>query len=1094
MSKPGCVFKAFILTGALLLLECAVFAQTVSPELFNDLKWRLIGPFRGGRAVAVAGVPGDSTTFYFGSVNGGIWKTTDAGTTWTPIFDGQPVASIGALAVADSNPKIIYAGTGESDIREDLSTGNGVYKSSDGGATWSHVGLEDTRQVSRIVIDPQNPSVVYVGALGHAYGSNEERGVYKSVDGGMHWARVLDSGSDTGISDLAICASSSQLLFAGAWHTHRPPWSEYAPIDGRGSGLYRSMDAGKTWSRLAGNGLPEGNWGRVGVSVAPDGKRVYALLEVQGETQETDPKKSGLYRSDDGGNTWILANADRRLTSRAWYFNRITIDPQNHDVIYMPNVALYRSEDGGKTITVVRGAPGGDDYHELWIDPRNSASMVLGTDQGTTISLNRGQSWSSWYNQPTAQLYHVTTDNQFPYFVYGAQQDTGSAAVASRTDHDRITPRDWFLPGGSESGYIVVDPNDPNVIYLSGTYGTVARFNKRTGFSQDITPWPAIAWDSEIYERKYRSPWTPALVLSPVDATTLYFGTQYVMKTIDGGLHWERISPDLTGATSVSTVTPGEDVRRSTSKREQDPPDAEKAKRAGYGVVFTIAPSPLNRDLIWAGSDTGLIHLTRDGGKNWKEITPPGLSEWSKISLIEASHFDPAVAYAAVDRGRLDDRTPYIYRTRDYGTTWQLITSGITSPAFLRAVREDPQTKGLLFAGTEFGIYLSWDDGDHWQSLQLNLPVTGVRDVAIHGDDLVAATFGRSFWILDDIAPLRQAQMLAAKSASEPWLYRPAVAVRVDNDTFSGSPLPPEEPTAENPPSGAMLDYFLPSAANSVQLEIFNAQQNLVRRFSSEGPSSKSEQHSPKGQPTWKHQPLPVAERWFPKPEVVATTAGMHRFVWNLTWSSSGGSSADEEADFRNPSGPKALPGTYDVHLTVDGKTQKQSLKIMMDPRSTATSEELEQQWRLGRQIFGETLAARRTLAEIASLQKQLRELRSNPSGQNGALKAALAGVQSDISKLLTNKEHAGDGSGLQDAYTALASALRVVESGDRAVPSQAIAVYEHSSPQVKARIAEWGQFKQARMAQLNQQLREANLAPIAIAEIEQQIEFLVSR
>ncbi len=473
-------------TCAFLLLTITAVAQSVPPELVNGLKWRLIGPFRGGRAVAVAGVPGDSTTFYFGSVNGGIWKTTDAGVVWTPIFDGQPVASIGALALAPSDSKIIYAGTGETDIREDLSSGNGVYKSSDGGATWNHIGLEDTRQISRIVIDPQNPNVVYVGALGHAYGPNEQRGVYKSVDGGMHWARVLDLGSDIGISDLAICSAAPQLIFAGAWHVQRPPWSSYAPIDGPGGGLYRSQDAGKTWSRLDGNGLPEGDWGRVGVDVAPDGKRVYALIQAN---------KSGLYRSDDGGNTWVLANADPRLTSRAWYFNRIIIDPQNPDVIYIPNVALYRSEDGGKTISVVRGAPGGDDYHELWIDPRNSASMVLGTDQGTTISLNRGQTWSSWYNQPTAQFYHVTTDNQFPYAVYGTQQDSGSAAVLSRTDHGQITPRDWFPAGPSESGYMVVDPNDPDIIYVSGTYGTVARFNKRTGLSQDITPWPAFAWD-----------------------------------------------------------------------------------------------------------------------------------------------------------------------------------------------------------------------------------------------------------------------------------------------------------------------------------------------------------------------------------------------------------------------------------------------------------------------------------------------------------------------------------------------------------------------------------------------------------------------
>lgn len=1085
-----------------LLLTVAAVAQPVPPELVNGLKWRLIGPFRGGRAVAVAGVPGDSTTFYFGAVNGGIWKTTDAGVVWTPIFDGQPVGSIGALAVAPSDPRTIYAGTGESDIREDLSSGNGVYKSIDGGATWNHIGLEDTRQISRIVIDPQNPNIVYVGALGHAYGpsvdsSNQQRGVYKSIDGGTHWTRVLDLGPEIGISDLAIGSSAPQILFAGAWHTRRPPWSAYAPIDGPGGGLYRSQDGGKTWARVnvngAGNGLPEGDWGRVGVDVAPDGKRVYALIEVaKSEAGKSEAKKSGLYRSDDGGNTWVLANADPRLTSRAWYFNRITIDPQNPDVIYIPNVALYRSEDGGKTISIVRGAPGGDDYHQLWIDPRNSASMVLGTDQGTTISLNRGLTWSSWYNQPTAQFYHVTTDNQFPYAVYGTQQDSGSIAVLSRTDHGQITPRDWFLPGDSESGYMVVDPNDPNIIYLSGTYGSVARFNKRDGFSQDITPWPAFAWDAEIRERKYRAPWTPALVSSPVDPTTLYLGTQYVMKTVDGGLHWETISPDLTRATNAHEA----EDKKSQGPPTEGPPTLEKAKRDGYGVVFTIAPSALNRDLIWAGSDTGSIHLTRDGGKNWKDVTPPGLSDWSKISLIEASHFDPAVAYAAVDRGRLDDQTPYIYRTRDYGATWQLITNGLAAPAFLRAVREDPQSKGLLFAGTEFGVYVSFDDGDHWQSLQLNLPVTGVRDLTVHGDDLVIATYGRSFWILDNIMPLRQA--LEARRASGPWLYRPATAVRIDNDSFTGTPLPPEEPAAENPPSGAMIDYFLQTPASSVRLEVFDAQQNLVRKFSSDDLSS--EDHSSQGQGTWKHQPLPVAERWFPKPEVIEKSAGLHRFVWNLRWGSSGGPSADEEAEYHNPSGPKIVPGIYQVRFTVDGKTQNQALQVIMDPRSPATPEVLAQQLQLGQQIFGETVDARRARAEIDSVQKQLADMQQKLGEKNAQLKSTLAEAQSGIGKILTNKslmnkEHAADeGPGLQDAYTGLASALRVVESGDRAVPAQAIAVYKESSQQVKARIAEWDRFKQTRLAQLNQQLRDANFAPIAIAEIEQEVEFLMSR
>jgi len=1063
-----------------LFFTVAAIAQPVPPELMNGLKWRLIGPFRGGRVVAVAGVPGDSTTFYFGSVNGGIWKTTDAGVVWVPIFDGQPVGSIGALAVAPSDPKIIYAGTGETDIREDLSSGNGVYKSTDGGSTWKHIGLEDTRQISRIAIDPQNPSIVYVGALGHVYGPSEDRGVYKSVDGGAHWARVLSLGPEIGISDLAMCASAPQLLFAGAWHTRRPPWSAYAPVDGPGGGLYRSQDAGKTWARLDGNGLPEGDWGRVGVAVAPDGKRVYALIEARkAEVKKPETKKSGLYRSDDGGNTWTLANADPRLTSRAWYFNRITIDPQNPDVIYMPNVALYRSEDGGKTISIVRGAPGGDDYHELWVDPKNSASMVLGTDQGTTISLNRGLTWSSWYNQPTAQLYHVTTDNQFPYVVYGAQQDSGSAAVVSRTDHDQITPRDWFPAGPSESGYLVLDPNDPSIIYLSGTYGTVARFNKRTGLSQDIAPWPAFAFEAEINQRKYRDPWTPALALSPVDPTALYLATQYVMKTVDGGLHWETISPDLTGA--AHDAHDARDAKDNGDKKPLSAPTVENAKRAGYGVVFTIAPSGLNRDLIWAGSDTGLIHLTRDGGKNWKDVTPQGLSDWSKISLIEASHFDPAVAYAAVDRGRLDDQTPYIYRTRDFGATWQRITDGITAPAFLRSVREDPQSRGLLFGGTEFGVYVSFDDGDHWQSLQLNLPVSSVRDLTIHGDDLVIATFGRSFWILDNIMPLRQ--VVEATKVSGPWLYRPATAVRVDNDSFSGTPIPPEEPTAENAPNGAMIDYFLQSPASAIRLEVFDAEQNLVRKFSSEDPVTK------------KHPPLPVAERWFPKPEVLEKTAGMHRFVWNLTWGTSGGPSADEDAETRNPSGPKAVPGDYQVRLTVDGKVQSQSLKVVMDPRSPATSQVLAQQLQLGRQMFGETVEARRALAEIASVQKQLAVVQQKVTSQRAQLKSAVAEAESAIGKILTNKEHAAERApGLQDSYADLASALRVVESGDRAVPSQAIAVYQESSQQVKVRIAEWARFKQTRLAQLNQQLREANLAPIVIAEIERQVEFLTSR
>ena len=1053
----------------------------------------------------MAGVPGNSTTFYFGGVNGGVWKTTDAGTVWRPIFDGQTirseasasrttesrpaesqeadaqrVGSIGAIAVAPSDANTIYVGTGESDIRSDLSSGNGVYKSSDAGVTWTHIGLEDTRQISRIVIDPRDANVVYVGALGHAYGANEQRGVFKSVDGGKNWTKVLGASilspsvpgssipaasnlstpSEIGISDLAICSGNPQLLFAGAWNTHRPPWSTYAPIDGPGGGLYRSQDAGKTWSRLNGNGLPDGDWGRIGVDVAPDGKRVYALIQA---------KKAGLYRSDDGGDTWTLENADPRLMSRAWYFSGITIDAENPDVIYMPNVALYRSEDGGKTISIVRGAPGGDDYHQIWIDPKNSANMVLGTDQGTTISLDRGETWSTWYNQPTAQLYHVITDNQFPYVVYGAQQDSGSAAVFSRTDHGQITPRDWFPSGESESGYMAPDPKDPNIIYLSGTYGTVDRFDRRTSLSQNIAPWPVPTFSSEINKRKYRDPWTPVLVFSPADSTTLYLGTQYVMKTMDGGLHWETISPDLTGA------------EQAAKGKAEGPVTIENAKQRGYGVVFTIAPSALNRDTIWAGSDTGLIHMTRDGGKTWKDVTPKGVTDWSRISLIEASHFDAATAYAAVDRSRLDDQAPYLYRTRDYGATWQPISNGIGAHAFLRSVREDTEKKRLLFAGTELGVYVSFDDGDHWQSLQLNLPVTSVRDLAIHGEDLIVATHGRSFWILDNITPLRQA--LDAEKENGFWLYHPATAYRIDNDSFPGTPLPPEEPTAENPPAGAAIDYLLQASASNVMLEIFDTQQKVVHRFS-------SGEKRPE-----KHPPLAIAERWFPKPEVLETTAGMHRFVWNLTWSSSGGPGVDEDSDYLNPKGPEVVPGIYTVRLTVDGKTQNQPLKVVMDPRSPATAEILRQQLQIGQQIFAETVEARRALAEIASLQKQLGELQGKAGKRDAAVDSALMDAQNEIAKILKKPEAvAGESGGLQDAYSDMASALRVVEGGDRAVPAQAIAVYQESSRRVKVGIGEWREFKKTKLAQLNQKLSAANLAPIAISEIEEEVEFLMTR
>jgi photosystem II stability/assembly factor-like uncharacterized protein len=1031
-------------------------AQQVPSDHFNGLKWRLIGPFRGGRAVATAGVPGDPNTFYFGSVGGGVWKTTNVGLTWKPIFDQQPIASIGAIAVAPSNPNVVYVGTGESDIRSSLSSGDGVYKSTDAGATWKHIGLRDTRQISKIVIDPNNPDVVYVAALGHAYGPNDERGIFKSSDGGTTWRRVLDKGSDIGASDLAIATANSKVLFAGLWKTQRPVWSTYAPLGGPGSGLYRSLDAGATWAELKGNGLPGGEWGRVGVDISPDGKRVYALIDVK--------NAAGLYRSDDGGNSWSLVNNDKRLTSRSWYFDWLTVDPANPDVVYVVNVALYRSEDGGKTITVVKGEPGGDDYHLLWIDPKNPSRLALASDQGASISVDRGATWSSWYNQPTAQFYRIVTDNSFPYWVMGSQQDSGSIAVRSRSDHGVLSAQDMPNIGGGESGSLAIDPSDDNVIYATGAYGSVVRYDRRTSFSQDVSPWPMPLWNTEVIDRRYRAPWTPPLLFSSVDKKTLYLGTQFVMKTTDGGIHWIEISPDLTG--SDPSVA---------GKREQ--PTIQNAKALGYGVVFSIAPSPLNGEVIWAGSDTGLIHLTTDGGKAWKNVTPQGLGDWSKIASIEASRFDPAEAFAAVDRHRLDDQRPYLYRTRDFGKTWQPITNGIGELSFLRVVREDVRKKGLLFAGTELGVYVSFDDGDHWQPLQLNLPASSVQDITIHDDDLVIGTHGRSLWVLDDIASLRQ---MNAQNNAAIEFYQLADAYRVDNDVFLGTPLPPEEPQAENSADGAIVDYFLKGSPKEVTLKIFDSGNHLVRRYTS-------------GDKPRRHMVLPIAERWFPEPIRLGTRPGGHRFVWDLRVGSSGATDAEDSSDeITPPKGPRVVPGTYQLELTVDGQSFTQTLTVKMDPRSKATTDILAQQYVVAQEIFATSAQSRKAVSEVKSMKKELDELRPQLES-HPELMSRVSGFEAAMQTVLDGDKKAKI-LGLDGANGAILNVLKVVESGHRAAPVQAVELYHQATQAFEARKSEWKKLKSGELAVLNQDLQKAGIPPLKVAEIEQEIDFLMTR
>lgn len=867
------------------LLAISAFAQTRN---LDALSWRFVGPWRAGRVVSAVGVKGDPNVYYQGAVGGGLWKSTNAGLTWKPLFDAQPVASIGSIAVAPSDPNIIYAGTGETDIRSDLATGDGVYKSTDGGATWTHIGLRDTRHIGRVLVHPRSADTVFVAALGHAYGPNAERGLYRSTNGGRSWTKVLDRGPETGAVDVAMDPDDPQLMYACFWNARRPAWSQYGPVEGAGSGLWQSKDGGTTWTQLAGHGLPAGEWRRSGVAVAR-GHRVYLTL---------DGAEPGIYRSDDSGANWSRVSTDRRVTSRGWYFGQIAADPNDPDVLYAPNVSLYRSRDGGKTFEVIKGAPGGDDYHSAWIDPADSRRIITGSDQGVAVSVDFGVTWTPWYNQPTAQIYHVAADNQFPYLLYGAQQDSGTAVVPSRSRNPVITEYDRTHVGGAESGSIQPDPGDPNIVYVNNTYGSLARYDKRTHQSQNITPWPVASFGTEMSQRKYRATWTSPLEFSPLEPGTLYFGAQFLLKTTDGGLHWSEASPDLTGEPR--------------------------------GVIYSISASPRDKGLIWVGTDTGLVQVTRDGGKSWSAVTPPGLSQWSKITHIEASRFDPGTAYAAVDRHRLDDYRPHLYRTRDFGKTWTEVVNGIAPNAFLNAVREDPSQRGLLFAATESGVVWSSDDGDYWQSLQRNLPAVSVRDVIVKGDDLAIATHGRGFWILDNFSALRE------KPAAGVHFYKPSRAVRMHSDGFQGTPMPPETPQAPNPPEGAVFDYEL-SAAQEVTLEVADSAGRVVFSTADAPAQPRRGGGGGSGGPT-------VAPNWIQAERRITGNAGLNRYVWNLRYSSGG---------------PLVMPGRYTARLSAGGRVYEQSVEVVMDPGSLATAAELAAQHELSLRAWAALKRAR---------------------------------------------------------------------------------------------------------------------------------------
>ena len=1051
--------------GAIIL--CASFclsfstssnAQQFDQKLYSEMRWRCIGPFRGGRAVAVSGVPRQPSVFYMAAVNGGVWKTTDFGNTWNPIFDDQPTGSIGALAVAPSDPSIIYVGSGEGLQRPDLATGDGIYKSTDAGKTWAHLGsekggLRDAQQIAAILVDPKDPNRVFVAAEGHPYGPNAERGAFRSTDGGQTFQKVLYKDENTGAADLAFDPTNPQTIYAVLWAARVAPWEVRSgeSFITAGSGIFKSTDGGNNWSPLT-QGLPAtgDGIGRIGIAVSrSEPNRIYASVEAK--------KNAGIYRSDDAGASWKQVNSDRRIGGRGPGAMGIAVAPDNPDVVYVANTTTWKSTDGGKTFVGFKGAPGGDDYQRIWISTENPQIIALSSDQGTVISVNGGATWSSWYNQPTAQFYHVTTDNRFPYWVYGAQQESGSVATLSRSDYGEITFRDWHLIGIFEYGYVAVDPLDPNTLY--GDWLT--RTKQDIGEYAKVTP-------EAIRRGEYRYTRTLPVVFSPLEPHTLYFAANKLFKTTDAGNSWEIISPDLTRESYEIPPNLGAFAAS----------DPEKGKHRG--VIYAVAPSFKEAGTIWAGTDDGLIHITRDGGKSWQNVTPPQLKPWSKVSIIEASHFDAGTAYAAINSFRLDDLRTHIYRTHDCGKTWTEITKGIPDGGASNVVREDPARKGLLFAGTEGSVYVSFNDGDDWQPLQLNLPHTSMRDLAIHGDDLIVATHGRSFWILDDVTPLRQLNADTAKESVH--LFAPQEAIRVRWNRNPDTPLPPEVPAGKNPPDGAIIDYYLASSSNQpVTLEIFDEQQHFIRRYSS------SDKPDPLEKTAGEH---PIPMYWVRPAQILSAGAGMHRFAWDLRYDSP--ESLQHEFPIsailhdtpKYPLGAWVVPGNYTVKLTVDGKSYSQPLVVKMDPRIKTSIADLRKQFEMESGSVGGMNRSFDALAQVRSVRAQLKERAARAKGAVADAIAALdkqageleGAAQSSFFGLPPGAKQPENFSSLNQHFGGL---LSVADSADAAPTTQATAVYKELEEDLEKLVTRWTEIRQQDIPALNAKLKKAKLAPV---------------
>jgi photosystem II stability/assembly factor-like uncharacterized protein len=1022
---------------------------------WHGLTWRLVGPFRGGRVLAVSGVIGDTHTYYFGGTGGGVWKSTDGGLSWRPMTDKvkDMSPSIGAIAVAPSDPNVIYAGTGEACIRGNIVGGNGVYKSIDAGKTWTYVGLRETHAIGRIIVHPKNPDIALVAALGHPFGPNAERGVFRTNDGGKTWTKVLYKDENSGGIDLSFDPTNSSILFAALWQARRSPWGMES--GGPGSGLYRSTDGGSTWKRLSGHGLPDGATGRIGVAVAYNGNRVWALVEND---------KGGLFRSDDGGDNWTLVNSDRQYRQRAFYYTHVFADPQSPDGVYVLNTGMYRSNDGGKTFRPIR-VPHGDN-HGLWIDPSDPHRMIESNDGGANVSINGGANWTAQSNQPTAQFYHAVADNRFPYWVYGAQQDNTSVGIASAAPGGIDRPS-WYPVGGGESGYVTPDPRDPEIVYAGSYGGEITRYNHHTGEEMNITPWPVNPIGAAAVDQKYRFQWTEPIVFSPHDPHTLYFAAQVLFKTTDEGMHWQIISPDLTRNEKSKQQASGGPITKDNTGVEV------------YCTIFSVAESPVQKDLIWAGSDDGLIHVTTDGGKNWSNVTPKAMPEWGTVSMIEASPYDAGTAYVAVQRHKMDDFTPYIFKTADFGKTWTTLTSGIPADAYVHAVRVDHKRKDLLYAGTEKGVFFSLDGGANWQSLQTNLPVSPVYDLYVHDGDLIAATHGRAFWILDDLSPLQQYTPEAA--GEDAHLYAPSPAVRAE---FRGGFGGGGGAVGQNPPAGAVIYYSLktaikkPEAKKSgdqpaggessqeaggaagtgtrtapVTLEILDQKGQVVRKYPA------------KRQPG---EDVPGEEEGFGRPpeRPLTTEAGLNRAVWDLRYE--GASRVPRSPLWAgNTDGPIAVPGSYQVRLTVQGKQYSAPLEIKPDPRIKATQQDLEKQFDLLLKIRERVTQTDDTINQIRDIRVQITALNKRLEGQPQAKAVAEAGKQLDKkmteveevliqTKVKSNQDMLNYPIRLNNYLVALGS---VVASADGTPTQASYDVYDMLSKQLDEQLAKWKQI-----------------------------------